>query len=626
MGRRREGCATAERGDSQVCAPPGAAANLHAGPPCAVTHYRDPLYSDMECTHAYHGSPAPKPALSRWSLFAWAALVSMAWCVALPASAQEPSDDGDFSTLAQNPAAERLRARIELLEGLGERTVTGRTLVTVTALPRFYEARAFEPIWSTGAGRSRLTALLNAVDRSDGHGLDPEAYHRTALGDLMAALATNESEEARTNLELLASDAFLLLGSHLLHGRVNPETIDPEWLANRRQARMDEVLAEAVATDRIEEALFELAPRDARYRAMLDQARSVRAIVDRGGWPAVAPGPRLEVGSNEPRVADLRARLEAEGVEPPPAASGDPAHFDEGLDRAVRAFQERHGLEVDGVVGVATITALNVPAERRLRQIWINLERWRWLPADLGERHIEVNVLGFEVKVVEQGRTVSVHRAVVGRPFRATPTFSGSMTYLVLSPYWHVPPTIAAVDKLPMIRRDPNIITAERMTLLEQGTDRPVDPFSVDWSAMTGAEFNRRYRLRQEPGPNNALGFVKFMFPNGHNVYLHDTPTRSLFDRSSRDFSSGCIRIEGAFDLAEYLLSDRPDWTRERIEQVARAGVERTVPLARAVPVHLLYWTAWMDEAGRPHYRDDIYNRDDIVWRALTTTQPLEQQ
>ena len=526
------------------------------------------------------------------------------------------------ATPAPDPTHEGVRVRIELLRSVGRPLVDEPSVLAVSALPRFYEDRGFVPVWTDADGGPRVQALVRAIRRAEDHGLDPSAYHLEAIE---ALAATPPSEEASTNLEFLASDAFLVLGSHLLHGRVNPETINPEWLANRRNARIDTVLARAVETDRIEETLYDLAPRQARYRRLVEAARELRSVVAQGGWPTV-PDERLEVGSTGPAVLALRRRLGIGGDVPSTEDAGrdGASSFDEGLRESVIRFQTRHGLDADGVVGPATLGALNVSAARRLRQLEINLERWRWLPETLGAEHIEVNIPGFEVRVVENGNTVSVHRAVVGRPFRQTPMFSGTMTYLVLSPYWHVPPTIAAVDKLPAIKKDPGVIARERMTLLEQGTDRPVDPATVDWAAMTGPEFNRRYRLRQEPGPNNALGDVKFMFPNKHNVYLHDTPTRDLFERSARDFSSGCIRIERPLELAAYLLRDRPGWNRQRIDQVVQARVEQTVRLERSVPVHLLYWTAWIGDDETPNFREDIYGRDDLVWNALTSAPPVQ--
>jgi murein L,D-transpeptidase YcbB/YkuD len=514
-----------------------------------------------------------------------------------------------------------LRGRLEVLRAAGGARAGGDPLLARGALPRFYEARGFEPVWTRDAPLGRLIDLESAVAGAAAHGLDPADYHSGALSALVARVRSGSATAAElADLELLASDAFMLLGSHLLHGRVHPETINPEWLANRRSAQMDEVLAEALAGERVAETLRSLAPQQARYVRMIAAAERLRALERAGGWPSVPEGPRLEVGNEGSRVLLLRERLHAGGDLGAQEASG--AVFDEALAAAVRRFQGRHGLAADGVVGTTTLAAINVPAGARARQILTNLERWRWLPDDLGIRHIEVNIAGFDVKVVEAGRVAQTHRAVVGRLYRQTPSFTGLMTYLVLSPYWHVPPNIAAVDKLPAIKADLGAIAAQRMTLLDQVTNRPVDPTTVDWASITAPEFNRLYRLRQQPGPFNALGAVKFMFPNRHNVYLHDTPSRELFERSARDFSSGCIRIENPLDLAEYLLADQPEWSRGAIERAAAAGVERSVPLTAPVPVHLLYWTAWADEEGVLHFRDDIYGRDATVWRALVADPP----
>jgi len=515
-----------------------------------------------------------------------------------------------------------LRERVEMVRTGLQATAAGDGLLARVALPAFYEARAFSPAW---VGHPRSDALLDglesAIRRASEHGLDPDDYHRSELRLLRARIA-NDRKLPRdlADLDILASDAFMVLGSHLLHGRVNPETLDPEWLSNRRSASFERVLAEAIDEGAIEERLFDLAPAQRRYAAIVATATRLRGIARNGGWPQIAGGPRLERDVEDERVAALRVRLE--GSLDLPRMRGRGNLFDQAVEDAVRRFQSRHGLEADGIVGPATLAALNVTAAERVRQLETNLERWRWLPADLGDRHVEVNIAGFDVKVVDEGRTVRSHRAVVGRQYRQTPMFSGVMTYLVLSPYWHVPPTIAAVDKLPLIKADRGTLAAQRMTLLDQRDNQPVDVESVDWAEITGPEFNRRYRLRQDPGPANALGGVKFMFPNRHNVYLHDTPSRELFDRASRSFSSGCIRIDDPLGLAEYLLADQPEWTRARIDQTVAAGVERTVRLNRPVPVHLLYWTAWADADGTMHFRDDIYGRDRAVQAALDAPPP----
>jgi murein L,D-transpeptidase YcbB/YkuD len=457
--------------------------------------------------------------------------------------------------------------------------------------------------------------LLRAIDAVGRHGLDSADYHRAELAQLRAS--TPADAGALADLDLLATDAFLVLGSHLLSGRVNPETIDTEWLANRRGARMEEVLAQALLERRVAATLEGLAPGQPRYARIMQAAQRLRRIAEEGGWPEVPGGPKLEIGVSDARVIALRNRLRASGDHAQPDPE-DPRVFDGELAESVRRFQARHGLDEDGIVGSATVAGLNVTAGERARQLDINLERWRWLPADLGARHIEVNIAGFYLDVVEDGRPVRSHRVVVGRQYRQTPMFSGRMTYLVLSPYWHVPPTIAAVDKLPLINADPSYIARQRMTLLAQAGDTPVDPVSVDWASMTGSDFNRRYRLRQDPGPMNALGQVKFMFPNRHNVYLHDTPSRELFAQTARSFSSGCIRVENPLDLAEYLLSREGGWTPAAIRAAASQTLERTVRLSEPVPVHLLYWTAWADADGTIHFREDIYGRDAVVGRALT--------
>jgi murein L,D-transpeptidase YcbB/YkuD len=529
-----------------------------------------------------------------------------------PAEGQEAA--GEVTTL--------LRGRLEAVRANARASAGGVLLLSRTALPRFYEARGFEPAWLGPDLDDQLHALEAAIRRAAAHGLEPADYHLDELLGLRTLVLSGQASSMEmVDLEVLASDAFMVLGSHLLNGRVNPETIDPEWLANRRNAFMDEVLAEALASDRIEGTLLELAPMQPRYRSMLDAAQALRRVAADGGWPVVADGPRLELGVTDPRVAVLRDRLSASG-DLAVGVAPEPEVFGEDVADAVQRFQARHGLDVDGVVGPASLAALNVPAEERVRQLEVNMERWRWLPADLGARHIEVNIAGFDVKVVENGRTALRHRAIVGREYRQTPMFSGTMTYLVLAPYWHVPPNIAAADKLPAIKADPGILAAQRFTVLDLGTNEPVDPATVDWQALTGAELNRRYRLRQDPGPYNALGNVKFMFPNQHNVYLHDTPSRELFSRTARSFSSGCIRIENPLDLAEYLLADQEGWSRARIQEVIAGGVERTVRLTRGLPVHLLYWTAWAEEDGTLHFRNDLYGRDQRVWQALRASPP----
>jgi murein L,D-transpeptidase YcbB/YkuD len=282
---------------------------------------------------------------------------------------------------------------------------------------------------------------------------------------------------------------------------------------------------------------------------------------------------------------------------------------------AVKRFQERHGLDASGVVDSATRAELNVSAAVRAEQLRINLERWRWLPQDLGRRRIVVNIAAYELQVIEDDEVTLAMRVVVGRDFKRTPVFSDTVRYIVLNPYWHVPSSIAVEDVLPKIQRDPTYLERFGMHVFTPGPNAvEVDPSTIDWSTVTADNFP--YRFHQEPGRLNALGRIKFMFPNRYDVYLHDTPSRSLFTKAQRDFSHGCIRVEKPLDLAAYLMK-KSRWKRDEIERALDEGTERTIYLPRPMPIHLLYWTAWADEDGTIQFRTDINDVDRRLAAAL---------
>jgi murein L,D-transpeptidase YcbB/YkuD len=523
---------------------------------------------------------------------------------------------------------ELIRSRIEAA-GIPPRIEVGDELIySSVALPLFYERRVYRPAWSDDSGPlSHIDGLITAIGLADQEGLRPGDYHLAKLQAILGEVRQNQRKNLPFNpqrladLDLLATDAFLILGSHLLAGRINPETIDPEWMANRREADLADVLQKALDANRIEAAMKDLLPQQPGYGRLKEALLKYRQLAAGGGWPSVPEGPKMQAGARGPRVAALRSRLKDEGYLSDDAAA-DEQLFDHLLDQAVRQFQQHHGLDVDGVVGPATLGALNLSAQDRVRQLEVNLERWRWLPQELGQQHILVNIASFELDVVEGGQPVLVMKVVVGRDYRRTPVFSDKMTYLVLSPYWNVPLNIAVEDKLPLIKKDPAYLAKQNMRLFQGWgvNTKEIDPLTVDWSKITAKSFS--YRLRQEPGAWNALGKVKFMFPNKFNVYLHDTPSRELFARPERTFSSGCIRLEKPIDLAQYLLRDDPSWTREQILAAIDKREEQTVQLPKRVPVHLLYWTAWVTEDGTVNFRKDIYGRDKLVAAALEEKPP----
>jgi murein L,D-transpeptidase YcbB/YkuD len=522
-------------------------------------------------------------------------------------------------------AQEALRNRIEAAGTPLALEVRGCRIYAVQTLPTFYERRTYRPAWSDDRGpRPTALALLSAVRDAELEGLRASDYHLAAIEELLRDGAARRGGRrwtvtALVDLDLLLTDAFLIYGSHLLAGRVNPETIDAQWIASRREGDIGAVLGLALESGRIAESLRELLPEHPGYRRLRDALARYRAIAAVGGWPTVPAGANLAIDEQGPRVAALRRRLAVTD----PSVAADTELFHSELEEAVRRFQRQHGLDVDGAVGPATLAALNVSVEERIRQIELNLERWRWLPQELGERYLIVNIANFELDVVEAGRTVLTMRVVAGRPYRRTPVFSDEMTYLVFNPYWHVPRNLAVQDILPQIQSDTTYLARQRMRVFrhsESGGLEEIDPSTVDWAQVTAENFV--FQLRQDPGPSNALGRVKFMFPNRFNVYLHDTPTRTLFERSARDFSSGCIRIEKPIELAEYVLSGDPNWTRDRIMTAIAAGSEETVRLPESITVHLLYWTAWAEDDGSIQFRRDVYNRDARLYAELQESPP----
>ena len=529
----------------------------------------------------------------------------------------------------ENPAAsdlsdqvrEFLRNRIETA-GIPARV--GEELIHASAmLPRFYERRGYRPAWSDNDGPlSLVEALIRVIQTADLEGLDPADYHLAKVETVLAEISQSQrgkkpvSPRRLVDLDLLLTDAFLIYASHLLAGSVNPETFDPEWHANRREADLATVLERTLTSGQIEEELGNFLPPQPGYAGLRKALASYRDLASRGGWPMVPDGPKLQRGDTGERVTALCRRLRVSG-DYSRQVNSDEALFDELLESAVRRFQQRHALEVDGVVGPGTLAVLNIPVEKRIRQIEVNMERWRWLPQDLGKFYLLVNIAGFQLDLVEDGQSVLVMRVIVGQGYRRTPVFSEKMTYLVLCPSWHVPPNIAIQDKLPLIRKDPNYLVKQHMRVFHDwGADaREIDPGTIDWSTVTAENFT--HRLRQDPGPWNALGPVKFMFPNKFNVYLHGTPSQQLFAKTTRAFSSGCIRLEKPIDLAAYVLQKDPKWTEERIQAAIQENVEQTVQLPEPIPVHLLYWTVWVDGDGSLQFREDIYGRDTLLDRAL---------
>ncbi|MDR9500398.1 MAG: L,D-transpeptidase family protein [Desulfurivibrionaceae bacterium] len=500
----------------------------------------------------------------------------------------------------------------------------GRSICAASTLPVFYERRGFAPAWSRdGTLQEHVTDFVVALAAMESQGLRPADYHLYTIRMLLVkyeqvrAKGTSLALQDLVDLDLLLTDAFFLYGSHLLAGRINPETIDERWSAGEYGTDLAAILEEAlVAPAGVTGALPGLRPPHTAYRRLMEALAAMRTLVDQGGWPVVGDGTYLHKGIRHRRVYALRQRLMISGdYEERDARPGN--FFDDKLNGALRRFQARHGLIVDGIIGPKTLAALNVPAESRLRQIKANLERWRWAPRDLGRRYILVNIADFTLRLVEDGRQVLQSRVVVGSPHRSTPVFSDQVEYLVFNPYWHLPESIIVEDVAPKVIADPDYLARKGIKVFAKGSaeEQQVSPAAIEWQALRPG--NVPYRLRQEPGPANALGRVKVLFPNKFSIYLHDTPRQELFQKNARGFSSGCIRVEDVVGLASYLLQDDPRWNRQRVMAAMEDGRRQYVALAEQVPIHILYQTAWADGDGTLHFRGDIYGRDERLAAAL---------
>jgi murein L,D-transpeptidase YcbB/YkuD len=481
--------------------------------------------------------------------------------------------------------AETLRRQVEAGEAFSQPDM----------LRRFYQERGYEQAWiADGRATPSAVVLARALRVAEQEGLDPNAVHRSSMEKLLESVRTTRAIEspAQIKVDLHLTDAFLHYGTFLIQGRVDPQAQHSGWNLTRRHADLVALLEAALQANAIETTLAHLEPPYRAYGRLKQALASYHRLAEQGGWGRLASGSSLRIGDTSDEVQALRERLRITG-DLTDIRSDSLDHFDATLDRAVRAFQRRHGLEEDGIVGNNTRAALNVPVETRIRQIVLNLERLRWLPEDLGSRYVLINIAGYSLRVVEGDAAVLAMRVIVGTPRTRTPVFSTRLTEVVLAPYWNVPTSIAQNEILPRVRRDPGYLSRNHMKILAGG------------------------RIRQDPGPTNPLGRLKFTITNRYGVGLHDTPARHLFAESVCAFSHGCIRAERPLDLAVYLLRNDTTWTQERMNATIERWQETRIPAPEPLPVHVLYWTAWVDDQGILHLRPDIYGHDDRLDRAL---------
>lgn len=473
----------------------------------------------------------------------------------------------------------------------------------------FYQQRQYRPLWSDQNGRlDRAFDLLHAIIHAKDEGLEPGDYYLDDIRKYWDSTGLGESVQ----LDLLLSAALYRYSRHVYSGRFDPEDVDKDWYIKNQPLDMPRLFADVARKTSIAKILKDLPPGHSDYQFLKQQLRHFRQLARQGGWQKLEWGPVLETGIQHKQVVQLRQLLKLTGdlsVDPFP----DMDIYDRWLEEAVMLYQARHGLEVDGKVGPQTRRSLNVTVGDRIRQIRINMERWRWMPRDLGKRYLLVNMTGFELSIMEDGAVVLAMPVIIGNAYRSTPSFSGLVSYMEYNPYWTIPLNLVFEDIIPKQIADPTYL-ARRDIKLYRGWANPreIDPQTVDWRTLVQENFP--YWLRQEPGAENALGRVKFIFSNPYKIYLHGTPDTHLFDRVVRAFSSGCIRVKDPVKLAAFLLNDGSQQKEEEVLENIHLGTNQGVTLPLAVPIYLVYWTAWVDQQGRIHFRKDIYGRDSRLY------------
>ncbi len=556
----------------------------------------------------------------------FAVVAALAAAILLPGTAfaqqNAPAVTVPPVTAVANPLAEAIRERIDHLRYEKQQDVRGARVIVDELVAKYYEAQQFQPAWQDSA---RLDELVASIEDLRNDGLDPNDYHLEALKSyrLDVRMKSPLTLQDRADLELLATDAFMLGLYHVFVGKVDPVKLSSQWNFSQRPIpSFEEALqrfSARLAAGEIRAAFDSARPSHAWYQRGRERLQDYRAIAATGGWPSIPDGPTMKPGMSDSRVPVLRKRLEVtRDLLPAPGTTtaADPNLYDATLEQAVKAFQQRHGLTADGAIGPGTRAAMNVPVEQRIDQIRVNLERARWTLHEMKGEFVLVDVAGFYVSYFRNDEPIWTSRVVVGKDQRETPIFRSKITYVVFNPTWTIPPGILVKDKLPVLRRNPGALKAMNIRVLD-GSGREVNPYSVNWNQY-GPSRLPPYQFVQDPGPNNALGLVKIMFPNPYLVYLHDSPAKSLYEQDQRTFSSGCIRVQKPFELAALVLND-PAWNKQSMDAVIATKQTRTVNLKAPVPVLILYWTAQPRPDGQVNFRNDVYGRDPPTLAALNS-------
>lgn len=522
----------------------------------------------------------------------------------------------------------QLRTRIELISMDQGLKIKDNLIYSTVILPKFYENRGYNPAWIEMNGiNSEVDSLIAVIRYCDLEGLNPKDYHLDILNECYSFIISKDPKKGKVTSSLLAdfdillTDAFLIVGSHFLGGRIDPETIDPEWSVFRRDADLNLVLKKALENNSVKNSLKELLPQHQQYTGLRRMLINFKNISKQNNLVPLSFPECPKPGEVSHEIASLKVRLNILG-DLSDLNSDTSNLFDANLTQALKSYQKRNGLPETGLADKQTLDNLNIPIKERINQIKINMERWRWLPENLGTKYVLVNIANFELDVIKDNNIVLNKRVVVGKSYRKTPVFSDKITYIVLNPYWNVPQSLAVQDILPKIKLDKSYLAKQNMRIyIGWGSGaKEVSADSINWKAINEKNFN--FNIRQDSGPNNALGKCIFRFPNKYNVYIHDSPAQELYQENVRTFSSGCIRLQKPLELVYYLLKDDTSWDVKKNQSILNEKKDFTISLKNPTPIHIVYLTAWIDEQGNIQFRPDVYDRDKAVSEALAENPP----
>lgn len=468
----------------------------------------------------------------------------------------------------------------------------------------FYREREFRLGWfKDNKIVPQAQEMLTMISKADEEGLDPKRYQFKDFNKMFADLEAVKRDSAKytelqKEIDVALSGTYFVWASDYYRGVVIPrENEEIEWDVKRNKIKLHKALMTVLKERESKYSYASFSPLHPDYARLKSALASYRKVQTAGGWPKVIANAKLKEGQVSPTIPALKKRL---------GLTGTDSVFNAETANALKKFQADQGLKPDAVLGDETVRLLNVPIEDRIKQIVLNMERWRWIPKSFEPDYLIVNIPEYRLRVYEKGKEQLAMNVIVGKTMNSTPIFSDKMENVVLAPYWNVPASIVRNELGPKIAADPGYMNRANLELIDS-KGNPVSPSSVKWSTVTRA--NWQYTLRKKPGPKNDLGDVKFIFPNTMDIYLHDTPHDELFSQTKRNFSHGCVRVEKPLELAEYLL--RPvGWDRSKIETTIAEGKEKYVKLKQVLPVYLVYFTAWADETGNVHFRDDIYGHD----------------